>query len=81
MPTPERIVGAPWWLNEAVDVLHRCFPREWDLLTEGQQVRFLQQMGSYVTKRSIRPSVQAEFTKEIRLAACKAAREIFGRML
>lgn len=84
MPNPK--TNIPWWLNESLDVVQRCFAREWDLLAECQRERFVMELGEAVGPCT-GPKIPAwvdgkdDVIKYIRLAACQAAREIFGRML
>ncbi len=91
MPAPRTSI--PWWLNESLDVVQRCrcFASEWDLLTEGQRERFMREVRAALAVYIIRNPISidgisvAELMrrerKGLRLAACIAAREIFGRML
>ncbi len=90
MPAPRTSI--PWWLNESLDVVQRCFASDWDLLTEGQRERFMRELAAmFCFSRHSRyipgilawlPSEDVQAArKEARLDACQYAREIFGRML
>lgn len=79
MSTPRTSI--PWWLSESLDVVQRCFSRDWALLTDCQRERFMRELNGTVLRSRCWMTTDDKTRKRTRLVACKAAREIFGRIL